>query len=149
MRLFAAAVLFSTLSSGCTAGFYLVGATPHSGPPVLSRGTWRVSDCASAAGQPIPPPSATYYLDDQALYEIDASGSGARITNGWSDASGRYFFTRVKTSHGWLYFFPADRAQPPVRLVYPARSYGVDESMPGVMKPTGAPGATCTMVAVS
>jgi hypothetical protein len=136
------------LVSGCTAGFYLVGATPHTGRPAMVRATWRIAACSQANGQSAEAPNATYYLDDIALYEVDASGQGARITNSWSDDKGRYFFTRVKTSHGWLYFIPNDATQAPTRQVYLAGAYSVDEQN-AVIKPVGTPGVSCTLAAAN
>jgi hypothetical protein len=130
------------LGAGCTASFFMVGSTPHSGPPPASKASWVVSGCTTADGRPTDKPDATYYIDDTSFYEIAANGQGARITNTWSDAKGRYFFTRVKTSAAWLYFIPADGASPPVRYVYFKGAYDVTEEN-GIIKPNGTPSATC------
>jgi hypothetical protein len=132
------------LAAGCSAGFYLVGATPYKGAPPSPTATWRITACTMANGSTVAGPTATYYLDQSGFYEVEANGAGAQITNTWSDDKGTYFFTRVKTNNGWLYFLPKDTTQPAVRTIFTKGSYSIDDSG-GVMKPIGTPAATCLM----
>ncbi len=138
--------LIATLT-GC-ASWYLKGAEMAPSAPPSAAATFTIQACATPQGVAIDGPNVTYYLDESmtALYEIDnASGDGARIINGWTDATGRYFFVWVGTGPGWQYFFPNDAAQPALRMNYNARSYEGDRSTPGVVRPIGTPSSTCVL----
>ena len=135
--------------AGCASAF-MSGSAPVSAPPKSPVGKWTVTACKDAAGTAIPMSGAiSYYLEEGpeglALYEMDARGKGAKITNRWEDAQGMHFFTRVYTSHGFELVLPADRKQPGTRKVYLRGAFEVSKDASGVIRPAGAPGATCAM----
>jgi hypothetical protein len=143
-------VLALVLGLGGCASAFMSGSAPVSAPPKSPLAKWTVTACKDAAGAAIPMSGAiSYYLEEGpeglALYEMDAQGKGAKITNHWEDAQGMHFFTRVYTSHGFELFLPADRKQPGTRKVYLRGAFEVTKDANGVIRPGGAPGATCTM----
>jgi hypothetical protein len=133
--------------SGCSAGFYLVGGTTQQGAPPSSRASFRIAACAKPTGETVGSPDVTYHLGDDAFYEMEANGTGTRITNSWADDKGRYFFARVKLFNAWMYFVPNDPAQPALRHVYLKDQYTVSDEG-GVLKPVGAPAVTCTLARI-
>lgn len=140
-------------ASGCTAGFFLVGAEMHqTGAPSNVAAAWTVPTCENLTdGSTTPGPAGgTYYLELEppgpALYELDAAGTGARIVNHWEDAEGYHFFTYVKTSGAWHYVIPKDLSQPAMRYAYEAISDWNTETTGEVTKPTGTPSWKCPMV---
>ena len=142
--IFAAALV----AAGC-ASWYLRGAEMADRAPANATATFTVPACANAAGQVLQAPSTTYYLADEGrgpvLYEMEANGSGARITNTWTDAQGRHFFVWVGNGAGWQYYFPNDTTQTPIRFVFDPGTYSGDRSTPGISRPVGTPSATCVM----
>jgi hypothetical protein len=135
------------LTSGC-ASWYLRGAEMAGHAPATPTAVYTAPTCGLANGQVVAGPEATYYLAEEAtglvLYEIEASGSGARITNRWVDANGTWFFVWVGNGPGWQYYFPADASLPPIRQAFDAGTYSGDRST-GVTRPVGVPSATCVM----
>jgi hypothetical protein len=132
--------------TGCTSWF-LKGAEQTSGPPSSSRAVFSAPVCTTTEGETLTGADVTYYLADEGgpvLYELDANGEGARITNTWSDELGTHFFVWVGTGPGFRFLFPSDGGAP-TRFVYTARSYQGDHSQEGVTKPIGDPAATCEL----
>ena len=134
--------------TGC-ASWYMVGSEPHSGPPRGATATYKAPTCTELSnGKELAgPKDATYYVtregDKPVLFEIEGSGSGAKITNHWKDGEGTHFFTYVKGRQGWQYDVPEDPSAPAKRLVF--TQYTVEESA-GVMKPAGKPLVACALV---
>jgi hypothetical protein len=129
------------MASGCASAF-LHGArmarrdTPTSG----AVASWEVTACTETNGHPIAMQGTLrYYLlqgeDGLELFEQDASGGGAIITNQWQDTDGTHFYTWV-TSNGWEYVIPAP-GQPATRRVYAS---GTTDA-----RPNGTFGAVCPM----
>jgi hypothetical protein len=142
IRLMAALSVIALMGSGCAAAF-MAGSAP-SGAPASSKAKYGISACANTAGQVIAAPDLTYYLTDDAFYEVEANGRGAKITNRWSDEKGQYFFTYVRTGHGYMYFLPSDPAGKPTRFIYMKGTYQVTTAG-GVMRPSGAPSIVCIL----
>ena len=142
---FGAAVL--AIGSGC-ASWYLRGAEMASRAPTAPTAVYTVPTCGLTNGEIVSGPATTYHLAEEAegtiLYEIESNGGGARITNRWVDSNGTWFFVWVGNGPGWQYYFPADPAQPPIRLAFDAGTYSGDRST-GVTRPVGSPSATCVM----
>jgi hypothetical protein len=81
------------------------------------------------------------------LYELDASGSGTRVTNHWVQEDGAdVFFMWVARNGGFQWVLPQDRAAGGVRLVSQARHF---KSYPDgeISKVSGTPEAHCPMIA--
>jgi len=138
------------LSLGGCASAFMAGSAPVSAPPPNPAAKWTVTACKDITGAPIPMGSAiTYYLEQGAagptLYEMDAKGNGAKITNRWDDAQGTHYFTHEHTSHGYELVLPADRKQPGTRNVYLRGAYQTSKDERGIIRPAGAPGAICVM----
>ena len=137
--------------AGC-ANWFLNGATMHSaGVPQNATARFTVPSCTMSNGTPIAGPAGqSYYLAQEArgpvLYELDANGSGAAITNHWSDERGVHFFTWVSGNAGWVFTFPHSRDQLPTRWVFEAGTYGTTVMPNGATSPTGQPTASCQMV---
>jgi hypothetical protein len=136
-------------ASGC-ASWFLKGAEMAEQPPASPLATYQIGACTMSTGEVIAGANATYYVANEGglvLYEMEG-GSGARITNHWTEPDGEHFFVWVARSHGWQFVFPYDPARPAVRLIYPAGTYsGVEQA--GTMRPVGTPQAQCPLTLVS
>jgi hypothetical protein len=138
------------LCVGACASWYMKGSSPAKGAPPSPVGTFKITKCTTTSGEEIAGPQATYYLaagkkGGLALYEIDATGDGAEISNHWQDEQGHHFVTYVANSHGWHYVIPDEPGKPGKRLVHPAGSYTV-QNVAGTMRLMGEPAASCEMV---
>ena len=147
-----AVALLALATAGCAAGSFLVGAQMHdTGAPAGASAIYTIATCESLTGAaPVAGPAGTqYYLElggaQPSLYELDASGNGARIVNHWTDAEGDHFFTYVKTSGAWHYVIPKDAAQPAMRFAYEAKGTWDTVTEGGVIKPTGNPSWKCPL----
>src|SRR5215469_4405873 len=75
------------------------------------------------------------------VFERSSNGSGAVITNHWSDDKADHYFGWVQ-SQGWEYVFPKDASQPS-RVVY----VGLTTAHEGdVTRPSSPASATCALV---
>jgi hypothetical protein len=137
-------------SAGC-ASWFLNGAVEHRGAPEQYVARFTIPECTLSDGTKGPGvPDAWYFLAQDArgpvLYELDSEGEGSEIRNWWSDARGQHFFVWVARSHGWVFSFPSDRSQLPVRFVFLAGTYTTKTNENGMTIPLGQPQATCTLV---
>ncbi len=142
-------VAFVVLMCAC-ASWFMKGSSPAKGVPSQPFGTFKISKCTTTQGEDITPPVATYYLASGkkgglSLYEIDATGQGAEITNHWQDEEGHHFVTYVANSHGWHYIIPDEPGKPGKRLVHPAGTYTV-QRIAGTIRLAGQPAATCDLL---
>jgi hypothetical protein len=134
------------LSSGCASMFMNGGklVDAHYKPAV--KASYRAETCTTKEGTSVPGPPVTFQLVQEGpitgIFERSPDGSGAVITNHWSDDKGDHYFGWVQST-GWEYVMPKDPAAPATRLVY----VGLQRSEEGgVTKPTSAVGATCALV---
>jgi hypothetical protein len=127
---------------GCASMFLHGGRLAGKGtstPGALAQ--WTVPACTTTDGGSVAPPADTRYLllrgeGGDELFERSGDGSGAIITNRWSDAAGTHFYAWVKSS-GWEYIV-SQPGQPAVRRVYTS---GTENN-----RPRGAPSAECAML---
>lgn len=129
---------------------FLNGGETHSGAPAKYTAAFVATGCTvNATGEDMAGPPGRYYLAEEngspVLYEVEPSGEGAIIRNGWLDGGGTHFFVWVTSGPGYLFSFPRDSAAPPVRHVYAAGAFQVVKDEHGRVRPKGSPGADCPM----
>jgi hypothetical protein len=141
-------LLTSTFAAtGCASWFMNGGKLVKDDYKPSVKTSYTVTSCKTIAdGKPLNGPAGIVFklVEDEAgrgLFEQSADGSGAVITNAWSDEKGDHYFGWVQSS-GWEYVIPTDSAQTPVRVIYT----GVKLRKEGeVTKPISEPVAICEM----
>jgi hypothetical protein len=144
-------ILFTGL--GC-ANMFMNGGETHTGVPVNYQAAYVVSGCTvKSSGQKMLGPVERFYLSEDrgspVLYELDYSGEGVVIRNGWLDNDGTHFFAWVSGGPGYLFSFWKDPAIPPLRRVFLARTFEVVKDEQGRTRPKGDPIGDCVMRAVN
>jgi hypothetical protein len=152
-RILVAFSVAALLNWGCAATSLLVGAEMHdSGAPEDASAILTAPVCESLrGGKSVAGPAGVKYhlmlgLATPSLYELDDTGSGARILNHWADADGYHFFSYVATSGAWHYVFPKDATQTAMRYAYETNGTWSTIDVDGVIKPTGTPAWKCPLI---
>jgi hypothetical protein len=150
-KLLATVLLFAEI--GC-ASMFTNGGEPHTGVPVKYRAAYVASVCTiKSSGEKTAGPVERFYLAEDSgspvLYELDYSGEGFVIRNGWFDNDGTHFFAWVTGGPGYLFSFWKDPAIPPLRQVFLAGRFKAVKDGHGRVKPDGDPVGDCPMRSVT
>jgi hypothetical protein len=131
--------------SGCASMFMNGGKLVDAGEgPTAVKRSYSAPSCKMTDGSSVAGPSGvTFQLVDGGIFERSADGSGAVITNHWSDGAADHYFGWVQSS-GWEYVIPQDPNAQANRLVYVGLSTKAEGD---VTKPATAVSATCPLVA--
>jgi hypothetical protein len=149
---YASAILFpmSLFSAACAASWFVNGGklVDKSYAPTV-KSSYMVTTCMMSGGAEVNGPAGVVFQLVQegaevGIFERAADGSGAVITNRWSDEKADHYFGWVQ-SQGWEYVIPKDPAVEPTRLVYVGLQ---TEDMGPFTKPTSPASATCPMETV-
>jgi hypothetical protein len=136
------------IAIGCASWFMNGGKLVESDYAPKVKASYRVPTCTNLAdGSSIAGPAdITFLLVEDAggpgVFERSPDGTGAVITNRWSEADGEHYFGWVQ-ANGWEYIVPSDPSRKPTRVVYTS----IETKQEGtVTKPTSAPAAKCDML---
>jgi hypothetical protein len=140
-------IAVTALLGGCASMFMNGGKLVENdyAPPV--KASFVVPKCHMTDGTPIDGPSNIVFQLVQeptqlAIFERSADGTGAVITNTWSDGKGDHYFGWVQ-AQGWEYVIPRDPSVQPVRFVYANLQVG---EVGTVTKPLTPVSAICPMI---
>ena len=140
-----AGLLCALGTSGCASMFMHGGKLVDPGYNGAVKTSFRAPTC-NVNGSAVNGPDVVFEVvqdaSGPALFERSPNGSGAVITNYWSDDKADHYFGWV-LSNGWEYVISKDPAVPSTRLVYT----GVQLSeVGGVTKPTSSAAGSCPLV---
>ncbi len=122
MRYLKMAALSTVLLSACASMFMNGGKLVDKGYAPAVTSTWAAPSCKLTTGETVAGPAGLKFQVAQegpeaGVFEKSPDGSGAMITNRWSDEVGDHYFGWVQAS-GWEYVFPRTPGQQPARVVY-------------------------------
>jgi hypothetical protein len=149
MRARSIAVVASlVVTAGCASWFMNGGKLVDKGYAPTVKAAYKAPTCKNLVdGSNIAGPDVVYQLvqDEQGtgIFERSPDGTGAVITNHWTDDKGDHYFGWVQ-NNGWEYVIPPEPAgKTAMRIAYSSLQTKAEGT---ITKPTSPPMATCEMV---